>query len=66
MCSRKKRFKDLKQAKRSVNNILRNTGTKMRYYKCEYCKGWHLSSKKIDQFGGENYVRNEIKKRRKP
>lgn len=60
MCSRKKRFKDLAQAKRAVGNILRNTGDKLRYYKCPLCKGYHLSTK--DEFGG-NYVRKEVKKR---
>lgn len=65
MCSRKKRFKDLQQVKRTVGNILRNTGDKLRYYKCDKCKGYHLSSKRLDQIGGKNYVRKEVRKRRR-
>ena len=61
MCSRKKRFKDIEQVKRAVSNILRNTGDKLRYYKCPICKGYHISSKGE----GEFYVRKrkEVRKR---
>ncbi len=58
MCSRKKRFRNIAEAKRSRRNILINTGSRLRYYRCEYCKGYHLSSKEW----GKEYVRREVKK----
>lgn len=62
MCSRKKRFRDLKEAKKSIGNINRDTGDELRYYECEYCGGYHLSSVKYGE-SGFGVKRKQIKKR---
>lgn len=44
MCASKKRFKSIDQVKRSRSNIRKNSGTNLRYYKCKWCQGWHLTN----------------------
>ena len=40
-CKKKKRFRDLAEAKAARSRI----PTTMRIYKCNFCKGYHLTSK---------------------
>lgn len=47
-CHHKVRFPDRHRAKMAVRTIRNNKSkpTRMRAYECEYCNGWHLTSKK--------------------
>jgi hypothetical protein len=42
-CKKKRRFRDLAEAKAAKSRI----PTKMRVYDCNYCKGYHLTTKDL-------------------
>lgn len=42
-CQGKTRYRDRAQAK-SAASIIRNSGSHLRPYPCQFCRGWHLTS----------------------
>ena len=46
-CHHKRRFKDLERAKQALSSIRESPRARAphRYYYCERCNGWHLSSR---------------------
>lgn len=46
-CKKKRRFRDRTEAKEASKRI----PVPMRIYECNYCKGWHLTSRLVETMG---------------
>lgn len=44
-CSRKIRHESEEDATVARDNLLANTGDKLRVYKCRFCRGYHIGNK---------------------
>lgn len=46
-CFNKTRFREQEQAKKAIQSLSRKTDKCWRYYLCDYCSGYHLTTKPL-------------------
>lgn len=44
-CGKKKRYRDENAVREAIRRVHKKREVYLDYYYCEYCKGWHMTSK---------------------